>query len=256
MPEDCRGYSNLYNEIFDAIEEKSSFIQWIEEEVYSQGVVAYAPAWYQKKNRWYLANAYDCRENGNKSTWYALPYPTDGTKEPKADHVVMRHFDLESGENMITTHGKRRPVILINLYSYSWMQPATESYHEKTWLCVPVFKYKSRHTNKYILNDQRLLNPGQFYMPESYDTHAGFDVASCAHLNAMQVIPEKYLTLWKNQTYDRGIVLTSLAVKLLLFHYIKNMNVLSCFLSETTSDEPSWYDIFKDEVNKVIDSMN
>jgi len=105
------------------------------------------------------------------------------------------------------------------------------------------------------MNGQRLLNPGQFYMPESYNELAGFDCASCAHLYAMQVIPEKYLTVWHNKVYQRGIKLSPLAVKFLIYHYVSNMNVLSCFLNESQSEEPTQYEMFKDEVNKIIDSL-
>ena len=247
-----KGFANLYNEVISSIEDDTLFLTWHEDNSYSQGVIAYAQAWYQKKHKWYLKSAFDDRMDGDNSTWHALKYPTSG-KEPHPDHIVMRHFDLEDGENMIATHGKRRPVILINNYSYDWGQPGTPSQHEPTWLCVPIFRYKGRHSDQYIINDQRLRNPGQFYLPKSYDGFAGFEDASCALLNAMQIIPEKYLSIYQPKGYDKGLQLSPLATKLLIYHYVCNMNVLQCFFQGTESDEPTQYDLFKEAINMAID---
>jgi len=106
MSANSRGYANLYNEVLSSIEDKTQFLSWYEDAEFLQGVVAFAPAWYQKKHRWYLKNATDDRLDGDNSTWHVRKYPTTG-REPNPDHIVMRHFDLEEGENMITTHGKR-----------------------------------------------------------------------------------------------------------------------------------------------------
>lgn len=252
MSANSRGYANLYNEVLSSIEDKTQFLSWYEDAEFLQGVVAFAPAWYQKKHRWYLKNATDDRLDGDNSTWHVRKYPTTG-REPNPDHIVMRHFDLEEGENMITTHGKRRPVILINKYCYDWMHPRTASQHETTWLCIPVFSYKGRHTDEYIINDQRLLNPGQFFMPISYNGIAGFEEVCCAHLNAMQVIPEKYLTIFKHRGFDKGLILSPLASKLVIYHHVSNMNVLNSFLQDSPSDEPTQYDLFKEAVNLALD---
>ena len=146
-------------------------------------------------------------------------------------------------------------MILINRYLYDWMHPGTEPRQETSWLCIPVFSYKGRHTNRYIINDQRLCNPGQFYLPAAYADNAGFDDVSCAHLNAMQVIPEKYLTMFKHKGIDRGLKLSELATKLVIYHYISNMNVLQSFLPELSSKEATQYELFKEAVNMGIDSM-
>lgn len=124
---------------------------------------------------------------------------------------------------------------------------------DATWLCIPVFSYKGRHTDEYIINDQRLLSPGQFYMPISYSGNAGFEEVCCAHLNAMQVIPEKYLAIYKHRGFDKGLLLSPLATKLLIYHYVRNMNVLQSFLQCSPSDEPTQYDLFKEAVNIAID---
>lgn len=144
-------------------------------------------------------------------------------------------------------------MILINKYCYDWMHPRTASQHETTWLCIPVFSYKGRHTDEYIINDQRLLNPGQFFMPISYNGIAGFEEVCCAHLNAMQVIPEKYLTIFKHRGFDKGLILSPLASKLVIYHHVSNMNVLNSFLQDSPSDEPTQYDLFKEAVNLALD---
>jgi hypothetical protein len=57
----------------------------------------------------------------------------------------------------------------------TWWNPVNTSVQGKYWLCVPVFSYKDRHPQDYVLKDMRLNNEIAFYIPSWYDNYPGLN---------------------------------------------------------------------------------
>ena len=142
MPNEFKGMRNLYENACLEFDECNNFYEWLESNTFTTGMVCKAPAWYEKNKRWFLEYANYIIDNEKDSTWFARQYPTEGLTEPTPDRYVMKYFQLQKGENLIATHGKKRPVVLLKQYDSKWFNKL----HPKDgWLCIPLFSYQSRH---------------------------------------------------------------------------------------------------------------
>lgn len=156
-------------------------------------------------------------------------------------------------ERLITTNGKERPVILLSHSIDSWWNPVNIAKHEKTWLCIPLFSYKARHSQEYVLNEQKLAADLAFYIPSFYSNNPGVNNESSARFQAIQMIKEEHLVPLKRQCaticpqMNRPFGLSKVGMELLMFHFYNQLNLFP------ELEEPSTrYSLFKEEVNKRI----
>jgi len=249
-----KGILDLYDKIcLDLTEDKDKFIDWILEnpKIFCPGMICDTITWYVKKDRWYLDEAVYDPINEEKSTWYARKY--DLKYSVSNSSYVMKYFKLEKDERLITTNGKGRPVILLKYATDSWWNPMNTAQHEKSWLCIPIFSYKDRHSQEYVLNEQCLKNPVSFYIPSWYETNPGLNMESSARFQAIQMVKEEHLTPLKRMCFSpepqmsRPFGLTKTGLELLMYHFYDQFNLFPELEQANTL-----YSLFKEEMDNRI----
>jgi hypothetical protein len=244
----AKGIVNLYDDICnDLVGQK--FIDWLKvpSGQFVEGMICKTVAWYVKSDRWYLEEHNYIPIDEPNSTWFARQY---NGRYPAANSAnVMKYFKLELDERLITTNGKERPVILLRKEKNDWWNPANQAKHEDTWLCLPIFTYKPRHNQEYVLNEEKLNSPNAFYVPSYYGSSAGIDSESSARFQSIQMVKEEHLVPLKRMCMTetpnmaRPFGLSAIGEELVLYHFYKNMNILS-----ELQDSEANYSLFKDEV--------
>ncbi len=247
-----KGLPDIYDKTCTDLND-SPFIEWILDKPTTliPGQFCSAVAWYVKRKRWYLEeHKYETHDEPN-STWYVRELHS--SLSPSKTPFVMKFFDLEKDEHLITTNSKTRPMILLSKTLSDWWNPINETQHVPYWLCLPLFSYKDRHTQEYVLRHQKLLDPAIFYIPGFYGCQPGTNVESAARFHATQMITEEHLTPLKSFCsikkikMGRPFKLSSLGLRLILYHFYKGLNVFS-----ELDDPEAEYNLFKEQINKLI----
>jgi hypothetical protein len=248
----ARGISDLYDQMcIDLSGEK--FIDWIMDspQKLCPGTICNTVVWYAKSDRWYLEEAEYLPTQEENSTWYAKKYT--GHYPKQNSQYVMKYFKLELDERLITTNGKERPVILLRGANDDWWNPQNSAKHEKNWLCIPIFSYKPRHSQSYVLNDQGLNNANAFYIPQWYNTNPGINMESSARYQSIQMVKEEHLIPLKKfceikePQMNRPFGLTKIGLELLMYHFYAQFN-----LFPELEDASTNYSLFKEEANTRI----
>jgi hypothetical protein len=180
------------------------------------------------------------------------PTTTGALPEPEDSGYVKKFFDLSNEESLITLNGKVRPVILLSKNRDSWWNPTTNTGIVESWNCLPLFSYKDRHTQSYVLSDQK-LETERFYVPPFSGDKPGIHKESAAIFSAKQSILVDNIKPLRHHNPSNGMSMkfkiSDLALKLIVFHNLRNENNLRCF-----EDLNTQYEAFKDFVTEIIDS--
>lgn len=248
----CKGVPRFTHDAFEVFDPNGVY-KWFAEEGITNGQICEAPAWYEKNSRWYLKSAVFDPSNEVDSMWFARDYPHNG-RQPIADTYVQKFFQLEKGENLIATHGKKRLVILVRYIESPWFNTV---YPKKSWLCIPLFSYKGRHSQRLVLEDQKFNSSDRVYLPPAKGPDApGISYESAAHILSMQLIEEKYITpIMKkntNNNLDQGIGVSEFALKLIIFHLFNGTSLISNVLGQL--EQQTAYELVKEHVSNAIDS--
>jgi hypothetical protein len=252
MPEPSKGINELYDLACQALWD-TTFYSWHNNSGLSVGQICTAPAWYEKYKRWYLETAkYDAFNEANTS-WKAIEYPQNGNIRENKRDIVQKYFDLGKNEHMLTTHCKRRPVIILKQSESGFF----DTLHPKIgWFCYPIFTYKPRHSQHEVLQDQALLNSIRFYMPRKYNNNPGIPAESVVHLDSIQVIESKYLEpcFLENDEQKRKLPygVSEYALKMMTLHLYKHIGIVDAFITRDSKEDKTYYDLFIEFVQKGI----
>ena len=132
-----------------------------------------------------------------------------------------------------------------------WWNPPNKADHIIYWLCLPLFTFKDRHNQPYVLNDQSLNNPDAFYIPPGTASFPGASEESVARIQAIQMIKAERLIPCKcmcsADKMNRPFRLSDLGLRLILYHFYRSFNVFS-----ELNDPNAEYGLFKEEVSRLI----
>ena len=244
-----KGVSNLYEYCCDG-----QFYDWMFPDdtgkpppPVCQGTICMAPIFYKDAEILTLVeDKYDPLHE-EQSTWRITGFKF-GTKEKRLPHRPYKAFQLESDTDLMILKCKIRPVLVIKKIESDWRVPT--NYFFKLWLCLPLFSYKSRHSQQYVLRDQKLEIPHRFYFPLGTP---GLDEECAGLLSGLQCIPEdnmypkKCHCTQREPKMDRPIRVTEKAFQAVLGHIAQFLPAVV-----VTGESLEWYDFFKELVIEQI----
>lgn len=256
-----KGIIDLYDIICDAQTPGSTFYEWIlppqKEKEFTIGQLCLAPVWYEKKYRWYFIEGNYLPLDEKNSTWKARKFIDKSTMEKETTGFVKFYFELEKDEHLLSTHGKFRPVILLKKQESNWNNPTNTQENIITWLCLPLFTYKQKHNQQYILEDQRFNNDTRIYIPPAYKSNPGINNESAADFKALQSIKIDYLVPLKclnpNVKIQKPFKICDFGLKIILFHYMYNIHILDFSGDRKDYTDKDNYLTFKEMANELID---
>lgn len=252
MPSNYKGIPDVYQFVSEMF--GKSFYEWLPNgSDFYPGQLCLAPAWYEKKCRWYFTDGDYKVLNESESTWKANIFT--GEKPTLSNAYVKKYFELEKDEYLLGTHGKYRPVIIIKKYISDWPNPVNISHHENKWLCLPIFSYKERHNQEYVLNDLCFNKPHQLYLPQAYKVFPGVEDESAVRFEAIQMVNNKYLKpikcLNSQARLKQPFGLSEFALKIFTYHFMKHLDIFHAqLLSDGTKKNE--YDIFVEAVKEYV----
>jgi hypothetical protein len=215
--------------------------------IFSEARISWAPVWYNDAEAFSLAeDKYDPFDEYN-STWKLTTFDTKsrGARLPRPYKV----FNLETDDDLIVHKCKIRPVVMIKNISTDWRVP--DKYFHNAWLCMPVFSYKPRHSQKYVLADQSLSRPHHFYLPPG---NPGFNDESVGMLSEIQFIPENNFIPFKKfcTTHDMQLPfrLSEKAFHTVLGHISRIIPTI-----EISGYAREWYEYFLELVTEQINEI-
>jgi len=174
-----------------------------------------------------------------------------GLRGDRLAHRPYKRFNLESDDDLMLLKCKIRPVLVVKGARCDWRKPY--NYFSNLWLCLPIFSYKDRHSQQYVINDQKLLVPHRFYFPPGLP---GLEEECAGLLNELQFIPEQNLSPFKRTCDDREISMER-PVRLTrdAFHSVVGHVAQLLPDIEISGQSRIWYDFFKELINERISDL-
>lgn len=252
MSEQFSGYIDYYQDIFSNIWDTNLY-EWLEGKAadLQPGQICQSYICYTKKKTFRLEICDPSPLDEEKTKWRLKNL--QGKIPIRQERL--QEFSLERNEFPIVKVSKLRFVILLKKIEDDWLNPGIADYEEK-WLVLPLFSYKNRHKQKYILNDQRLESQFRFYFPPSTNTGFRLSKESAAHYNLIQEVQGNNINaitaLNTKKGMQKAFKLSDKALRIVIYHYFKNLNILDSLFDEgkTISDD---YQLFKMAINELIE---
>lgn len=247
---ELKGIQGLYEECC-----YGQFYEWIFPEhgspppLAAERYICTAPVWYNDAEALTLIeDNYNSSDEMN-STW-KLCHFAYGLREKRLSHRPYKVFQLESDDDLVVVKCKIRPILLIKKVSSDWRIPGNTAHLFDTWLCLPVFSYKNRHTQEYVIKDQSLKCPHHFYFPPGTP---GIDNESAGKLIEMQFIPEGNLTQLKKMC-DEGTIKMQRPFRVTEYAFHALLGHITNFFPymDISGDVKAWYELFAETVQEQI----
>lgn len=244
-----KGVADLYEYCCDG-----NFYEWVSaaEQDHSgtefkEKQICWAPVFYKEdKSLTLIEDKYD-PINEESSTWKLARFE-ESTAKQRLRHRPYKTFQLESDDDLLVIKCKIRPVLVISKVETDWGVPYNK--FSRSWLCLPLFSYKPRHSQRYVMDDQALKIGHRFYFPPG---NPGLDEESAGLINEIQFIPENNLSPFKSfydkeePAMDLPIKLTAKAFHAVIGHIAKILPDI-----DITGESLEWYAFFKELVNEQI----
>jgi hypothetical protein len=254
MPELYKGFPQYYHDCLEELYGRS-FFEWKLNNVaeLEPGQICETVVNYNVDKTYQLVLEHHEPMSEYESTWKLTPL----TCRLPIRHERLQAFNLETNERFIIRRAKLRFVILLAKIQDDFFNPSNVAMTLETWLILPLFSYKEKHDQKYILNDQRLNSKNRFYIPPSIEVASRLKKESAARLNLVQQAVDRDIrpitALNDSIGMQKGIKVSKEALRLIVYHYYKSLEILNELDSESSSIE-SEYDIFKCVINELIET--
>ncbi|MGA2532101.1 MAG: hypothetical protein ABSG19_03595 [Candidatus Aminicenantales bacterium] len=175
-----------------------------------------------------------------------------GSRDVRLPHRPYKFFQLETEDDLMVLKCKVRPVLIIEKAETDWSFPENRFLND--YLCLPLFSYKRRHSQRYVFADQSLECPHRFYFPEGTP---GLDEECAGLINEPQFIPKQSLYHKKcfcdsrSPNMSRPFRLTDKAFQAVVGHVARFLPGI-----DMAGESLEWYSFFaelvKEEISKII----
>lgn len=258
-----KGLEELYDEAALFLTDNAErFYDWRidPDKTFSEGQICQSVVWYESKKRWCLVEDFYDPSDEPATSWLAKPIVGEHLPAPR--NKVIKYFDLERDEFLVAVNSKIRPVVLLQRFESDWWNHPGQSGGHPCWLCVPIFTYKEdRHTQRLVLNDQKLSVPFRFYIPAYYSSFPGTDAEGCARFEALQMISESSLqAVTRHCTtvepkMSRRFKLSRFGLSMLRVHLSKCLGLPPPAEEEPYKHFPWFVEYCEDVVNDVLGKL-
>jgi hypothetical protein len=143
-----------------------------------------------------------------ESTFLIKPYSSGDEK-----HYPIKILNLKADEMFYIYTGKMRPVVILGYVESEWFEGK-----QNVLLCAPVFSFKDRHSQEFIVKTQAFVYPSLFYLPVN---HKGCYAESAVRFELIQPIMDGYIQPYRNKIDNKPISLTNDAYWYLINHLLK-----------------------------------
>jgi hypothetical protein len=245
----CKGVEGLYEYCCD-----HKFYEWVLPKESSerpprvdQKYICMAPIFYKDDLIFGLREDKYISTDEEESSWKIAIF-SEGTRDTRLPHRPYKIFQLEKDDDLLVLKSKIRPVLVINKIASDWRKPY--NYFFNSWLCLPLFSYKKRHPQKYVISDQELNVPHRFYFPPGTP---GIEEESCGQIIDLQSIPEVNLYPFTcfcdtlEPRMGRPIKLGDRAFSAVMGHVARFLPGI-----EITGESLEWYAFFRELVREQI----
>jgi hypothetical protein len=166
--------------------------------------------------------------------------------EHDRSHFPVAELNLRKDENLYVYKGKERPLVVLGAVKSRW---ANALYDECSFLCIPLFSFKQKHSEIFRIECAAFFHPTLMYLPAEPDGCSAEGVLRFEH---MQPIARKALHNYLAGTPSRATSLTNEAFSLLLNH-------LGRFLFRRDYDQvvcdqiDAYRELVREELDKIRD---
>jgi hypothetical protein len=241
-----KGIDGIYEDCCDG-----KFYDWHLNEIHGaysirNGYVCRAPIFYKADEVLTLEEVAYNEVNEELSTFKISKFASSPGR--RLHNRPYKIFQLEVDEDLMVLKCKTRPVVIVKGIQCDWRNPFSR--FSKLWLCLPIYSYRDRHSQRYVIEDQKLAVPHRFYFPPGIP---GLDHEGAGLLNELQFIPENNLTPYKcfrdedDGGVDRPIRLSEDAFHAMVGHLAELFPDV-----DITGYSKTRYDFFKELVNEEI----
>ncbi|MRR51365.1 MAG: hypothetical protein EG825_10690 [Rhodocyclaceae bacterium] len=153
------------------------------------GLICEAPVWFADQEMYMLKEEQYNSYYEEESTWKISKAATLNDIA-QCKHNPYKFLQVESDELLAVIKYKIRPVVPICKLITDWKHPQIPTNAIDYWFCLPIFNYKDRHSQTYVLHDQALDVPHRFYFPSGMP---GIEYEGAGKITQIRCIPERYL---------------------------------------------------------------
>lgn len=143
-----------------------------------------------------------------KSTFAIKPYSSGDEK-----HYPIKILNLRTDEMFYIYTGKMRSAIILGYIESEWFESK-----QNVLLCAPIFSFKDRHSQEFIIKTQTFIYPSLFYLPAN---PRGCYEESAVRFELIQPIMDGYIQPYRNKIDNKLISLTKDAYWYLINHLLK-----------------------------------
>ncbi len=251
MPPDPKGIEKVYDLCSDG-----TFYEWVvsrgpetpENRILPKQFFM-APVCYKDKGGLTLKEDNYLVLNEEESTWKITTFDS-GLRGSRLPHRPYKQFQLESDDDLVVLKCKIRPVLLISKLECNWKLPLLRSFNY--WLCLPIFTYKRRHNQEFVIADQKFETPTRLYFPPGVP---GLNEEAAGLVKELQFIPEGNL-LYPHKCHnvdsdppmDLPVKLSDIGFEAVIGHIAKTLPEI-----EISGQSKDRYDLFKELAAMAID---
>jgi len=183
----------------------------------------------------------DPRDVG-KSQFRLKPY-SDGDE----GHMPIKELGLEEDELYYVYKGKRRLVVTLGCCTQTWYPTARE---EMILLCAPIFSFKARHSQDFVVRTQAFHYPNLFYLPPDND---GCTDESAVRFEYIQPIVASCLQPCLGVLSKLPVALTEAALKLMSVHLSSflGLGLASPDAARIAGDISAYHDLLIEQLQKL-----
>ncbi|GFP19645.1 hypothetical protein HKBW3S03_01150 [Candidatus Hakubella thermalkaliphila] len=176
-----------------------------------------------------------------KSTFRIASYNSNKLQQ----QIPIKSLNLRSEDRLYILQGKLRPVIILGYCDADWLyDPMTKGgIWEKLILCLPIFTFKARHSQDYVVKIQIFEIPNLFYIKPS---NKGVTEESAARFELIQPIHKGDLQPLKNLN-ERPFKLSGDTLKVLWNHLCIFLTARPLF-EELQKDLQAYAELIKEKI--------